>query len=154
MCSHPCLICISRGLKFELQQSDMRMVAWLTTFMLVCFMQDLTYACMPLMHSSCLLSRANVLSFIPLHAGSDRFQRSRKRWVLLAMWCAFAAIMIFAVAVAFPWWHYHRAALPVVLCIFAVLCAASPVSFILGFAGFGSIAAAMKEDVQQLQLGL
>ncbi|DBA94300.1 TPA: hypothetical protein ACH3X1_001912 [Trebouxia sp. C0004] len=85
---------------------------------------------------------------------ADRFQNSRKRWVLLAIWCAFAAVMLFAVAVAFPWWHYQRAALPVVLCIFAVSCAASPVSFILGFAGFGSIAAAMKEAVQHLQLCL
>jgi len=62
--------------------------------------------------------------------------------------------MLFAVAAAFPWWQYHRAALPVVLCFFAFSCVAAPVSFILGFAGFGSIAAAMKEDVQQLQLGL
>ncbi len=89
-----------------------------------------------------------------LHAGVDRFQSLRKRWVLLAMWCACAAMMLFAVAVAFPWWHCHRAALPIVLCFFAMSCAAAPVSFILGFAGFGSIAAAMKEDVQHLQLGL
>ena len=70
------------------------------------------------------------------------------------MWCACAAVMLFAVAVLFPWSHHHRAALPVVLCILAVSCAAAPVSFILGFAGCGSIAAAMKEDVQQLQLCL
>ncbi len=89
-----------------------------------------------------------------LHAGADRFQSLRNRWVLLAMWCACAAVILFAVIVAFPWWHYHRVALPVVLCFFAVSCAAAPVSFILGFAGFGSIAAAIKEDVQQLQLGL
>ena len=89
-----------------------------------------------------------------LHTGADRFQSLRKRWVLLAMWCACAAVMFFAIAVAFPWWYYHRAALPVVLCLFGVSCAAAPVSFILGFAGFGSIAAAMKENLQHLRLGL
>ena len=39
MCSQTCLVCLSRELEFELQQFDMWMVAWLSTFMLVCLMQ-------------------------------------------------------------------------------------------------------------------
>ncbi len=74
--------------------------------------------------------------------------------VLIAVLLICIALVTFGIAVTFPWWQYREAAFPVVMCILALCFVVAPISFILGFAGFGSVAAALKEDVQSLQLCL
>lgn len=64
------------------------------------------------------------------------------------------AVISFVIAVAFPWWQYHNAAYPVVLCVLVGCFTITPVSFILGFAGFGGAAAALREDADALKLCL
>ena len=64
------------------------------------------------------------------------------------------ALVTLGIAMAFPWWQYHGAAHPVMLCIAAGGFMCAPVSFILGFAGFGGTAAALREDAEALKLYL
>ena len=85
-------------------------------------------------------------------AGADAYQRSRKHWLLLAVLLFCIALVASLYAAAHPWWHYHKAVLPVLVCVVAVCFTLAPISFILGFAGFGGVAAALREDVQSLQL--
>ena len=85
-------------------------------------------------------------------AGADTYQRSRKHWVLFAVLLFCTALVALGCAAAHPWWHYHKAVLLVLLCVVAVCCTLAPISFIVGFAGFGGVAAALREDIQSLQL--
>ena len=64
------------------------------------------------------------------------------------------ALVALAAAIAFPWSHYHSAAYPVVLCLAAACFMLAPTCFILGFAGFGGVAAALKEDAEALNIHL
>lgn len=64
------------------------------------------------------------------------------------------AVISFGFAVAFPWWQYHNAAYPVVLFVAVGCFTITPISFVLGFAGFGGAAAALREDADALKLCL
>lgn len=64
------------------------------------------------------------------------------------------ALASLAIAVALPWWQYHIASYPVILCVAAGCFMIAPTSFILGFAGFGAAAAAFREDAEALKLCL
>lgn len=68
--------------------------------------------------------------------------------------CHCVALVALGIAAAFPWWQYHSAAYPVVLCVAAGCFMIIPISFILGFAGFGGAAAALREDAEALKLCL
>ena len=89
-----------------------------------------------------------------LVAGADKYQQSRRVLVQVAFLSLCVALVSFGIAVAFPWWQYHSAAYPVVLCVAAGCFIITPISFILGFAGFGEAAAALSEDAEALKLCL
>lgn len=57
-------------------------------------------------------------------------------------------------AVVYPWWLYNRSLFVAVLATTIACCAAAPVAFILGFAGYGSVAAALQDQEQSLRLCL
>lgn len=70
------------------------------------------------------------------------------------MCLALVAVTLFAVAMAHPWWLHQTGVCSVTLAITAALFAAAPIAFILGFAGFGSVASALMEQEQSLRLCL
>ena len=94
------------------------------------------------------------LRCIPLLAGAGRYQRLRRKLVQAAFVSLCVAVVSLGIAVAFPWWQYHNAAYPAVLCVTSGCFMITPISFILGFAGFGGTAAALREDIEALQLSL
>ena len=101
-----------------------------------------------------VITAAAMPEVLLLVAGAGRYQRLRRMLVQAAFLSLCVALLSLGIAVAFPWWQYHRAAYPAVLFVSAGCFIITPVSFILGFAGFGGAAAALREDTEALKLSL
>ena len=95
----------------------------------------------------------HVLSSVQF-AGAVSYQASRRLFIWLALILLCTALVALSVAISFPWWQYHKTVYPVILCVAAGCLVTAPVSFILGFAGFGGVAAALKEDAEAVRLCL
>lgn len=65
---------------------------------------------------------------------------------------AAAGVLFMSVTVVFPWWRVTRPALPVMPALQFLCCGLAPVVFITGFAGCGSVAAALREAETEIRL--
>ena len=64
------------------------------------------------------------------------------------------ALPALAVVLAYPWWLYASPVLPVLVIGLFCCSVLAPILFILGFAGFGSVEAALRDEAQSLQMCL
>ena len=86
--------------------------------------------------------------------GAASYQISRRLCVQLALLLLCTGVVAMGVATSLPWWQYYSAVYPVLLCFAAGCLVTAPLCFVLGFAGFGGVAAALREDAEALEICL
>ena len=96
------------------------------------------------------------MSLMVLNAGVVSYNKARRRYVQLSVCVATcgAALLALMTSTASPCRLCSTCLVPIIVATIAVCFAAAPVLFILGFAGFGSVSSALKEQEQSLQVYL
>ena len=86
------------------------------------------------------------------HAGASSYEWRKGAYVYLASILLAVGLACLSVTVVFPWWRVTRPLLPVLPVLQLVCIGLAPVVFITGFAGCGSVAAALREAETELRL--
>ena len=72
-------------------------------------------------------------------------------YVYLAGLLASSALALVALTAVFPWWRHTRPAIPALPVLQLAVTVMAPIMFIIGFAGCGSVGAALREATTELR---
>jgi len=84
-------------------------------------------------------------------AGAGSFEIRKVAYVYLAGLLASSALALVAMTAVFPWWRQTRPAIPALPVLQLAVTVMAPILFITGFAGCGSVAAALREVTSELR---
>ncbi len=84
-------------------------------------------------------------------AGARSYEMRKLAYVYLAGLLASSAVALVAMTAVFPWWRQTRPAIPALPVLQLAVAVMTPIVFIIGFAGCGSVGAALREITSELR---
>ena len=96
-------------------------------------------------------SRTPSITLLCIGAGAHSYEMRKVAYVYLAGLLASSAVALVAMTAVFPWWRQTRPAIPALPVLQLAVAVMTPIVFIIGFAGCGSVAAALREATSELR---